>query len=151
MGELLKLREVADRLGISEPTARRYVKAGVLPSVYVGGSYRVRATDIEEFLRRAEVRPGENLPKAAAPSSEPEISGPDPRFWGDPSERPDPTAARIPEPSGKHIRVTVRDTLGSGASTVEITEESFLEVLRSVRRGEVSPEAVVERLRRESA
>jgi len=69
--ELLKLAEVARRLGISEPTARRYVKTGKLPSVYVGGSYRVRDTDIEEFLRRAEVRPGENLPKAAAPSSEP--------------------------------------------------------------------------------
>jgi excisionase family DNA binding protein len=67
--ELLKLAEVARRLGISEPTARRYVKSGKLPSVYVGGSYRVRETDIEEFLRQAQVRPGENLPKAGAPSS----------------------------------------------------------------------------------
>ncbi len=71
MVELLKLAEVARRLGISEPTARRYVKSGKLPSVYIGGSYRVRETDIEVFLRQAEVRPGENLPKAAAPSSEP--------------------------------------------------------------------------------
>ena len=69
MVELLKLAEVARRLGISEPTARRYVKSGKLPSVYVGGSYRVRDTDIEEFLRQAQVRPGENLPKAGAPSS----------------------------------------------------------------------------------
>lgn len=69
MVELLKLAEVARRLGISEPTARRYVKSGKLPSIYVGGSYRVRDTDIEEFLRQAQVRPGENLPKAGAPSS----------------------------------------------------------------------------------
>ena len=70
MVELLKLAEVARRLGISEPTARRYVKSGKLPSVYVGGSYRVRDTDIEAFLRQAEIRPGENLPKGGAPSSE---------------------------------------------------------------------------------
>jgi excisionase family DNA binding protein len=69
MAELLKLTEVAQELGISEPTARRYVKTGKLPSIYVGGRYRVRREDVEEFLKRARVRPGENLPLGGAPSS----------------------------------------------------------------------------------
>jgi excisionase family DNA binding protein len=69
MAELLKLTEVAQELGISEPTARRYVKTGKLPSIYVGGRYRVRREDVEEFLQRAQVRPGENLPLGGAPSS----------------------------------------------------------------------------------
>src|SRR5687767_322514 len=69
MVELLKLTEVARRLGISEPTARRYVKSGKLPSIYVGHAYRVRDVDVEEFLRQAQVRPGESLPKAGAPFS----------------------------------------------------------------------------------
>jgi excisionase family DNA binding protein len=69
MTELLKLTEVAQELGISEPTARRYVKTGRLPSVFVGGRYRVRREDIEAFLRAAEVRAGEPTPKPEAPRS----------------------------------------------------------------------------------
>ena len=67
--ELLKLTEVAQELGISEPTARRYVKTGKLASVFVGGRYRVRRDVVDEFLRQAEVRPGEDLPKAQAAST----------------------------------------------------------------------------------
>ena len=59
----LKLTEVAQRLGVSEKTARRYVKAGVLPSVFVGNAYRVDERDLEEYLERARVTPG----KAPAP------------------------------------------------------------------------------------
>jgi excisionase family DNA binding protein len=69
MAVLLKLHEAAQELGISEPTVRRYVKAGKLPSMYLGGRYMIRREDIEKFLHQAEVRPGENLPKGGAPSS----------------------------------------------------------------------------------
>ena len=62
--ELLKLTEVAQELGISEPTARRYVKTGKLPSVFVGGRYRVRREAVAEFLRQAEVTAEAPLPQS---------------------------------------------------------------------------------------
>jgi excisionase family DNA binding protein len=68
MGEYLKLPEVARRLDVSEKTARRYVKAGALPSVFIGNAYRVSEEDLEEYLRDARVQP-EEPPKAAAPPS----------------------------------------------------------------------------------
>lgn len=69
MAELLKLSEAARELGISEPTARRYVKSGKLPSLYLGGRYMIRREDIDAFLDEATVKPGEDLPKGGAPSS----------------------------------------------------------------------------------
>jgi excisionase family DNA binding protein len=54
----LKLSEVAQRLGVSEKTARRYVKAGVLPSAFVGNAYRVSEKDLEEYLEHAKLTPG---------------------------------------------------------------------------------------------
>src|SRR5215212_7384726 len=72
MAELLKLTEVAKELGVSEQTARRYVKTGKLPAIYLGGRYMIRREDLEEFLRQAQVKPGENLPLGGAPSSKDE-------------------------------------------------------------------------------
>lgn len=66
MARLLKLPEVAQRLEVSEKTARRYVKAGVLPSVFIGNAYRVNEEDVEEYLRRAKVEVGGDTPKAQA-------------------------------------------------------------------------------------
>ena len=66
MVESLKLSEVAQRLGVSEKTARRYVRAGTLPSVFIGGAYRVSEDDLEEYVRRARVQPGVGRPKALA-------------------------------------------------------------------------------------
>ncbi len=71
---MLKLPEVAQRLGVSEKTARRYVKAGSIPSVFVGNAYRVREEDLEEYMRRAQVTPSEvrEHPKAPTPQPDPE-------------------------------------------------------------------------------
>jgi len=68
MAEYLKLPEVARRLDVSEKTARRYVKSGTLPSVFIGGAYRVSEPDLEQFLESAKVEPGK---AQAPPSSEP--------------------------------------------------------------------------------
>ena len=73
MAEYLKIPEVARRLDISEKTARRYIKSGVLPSTFIGGAYRVTEEDLEEFLHRAEVKPEDASPKAPAPSPEPTL------------------------------------------------------------------------------
>ena len=54
---MLKIVEVGRELGLSEPTVRRYLKTGKIPSVFIGGRYRVRRSALEEFVRRSEVRP----------------------------------------------------------------------------------------------
>lgn len=64
MTNALKLSEVAHRLGISERTARRYVRSGELPSVYYGAAYRVSEEDLEEFIESRRSKPG----KAQAPN-----------------------------------------------------------------------------------
>ena len=63
MADYLKIPEVARRLDVSEPTVRRMVKGGKLPSVFVGGAYRVSEEDLEAYLESAKVVPG----KEAAP------------------------------------------------------------------------------------
>ena len=72
----LKLPEVARRLGVSERTARRYVRAGELPSVYVGNSYRVSEEDLEKYLEDARVRPGDDSGKVQAPLPLEDEAGP---------------------------------------------------------------------------
>ena len=67
MAGYLKIPEVARRLDVSEKTARRYVKAGTLPSTFIGGAYRVSEDGLEEFLHRAEVKPEPAVPLAGAP------------------------------------------------------------------------------------
>ncbi len=70
---MLKLPQVAHRLGVSERTARRYIKAGTIPSVFIGNAYRVREEDVEEYMRQAQVTPGESeTGKALSPQPDPE-------------------------------------------------------------------------------
>ena len=50
--ERLDLRTAAERLGVHYQTAYRWVRTGDLPAVKEGGSYRVRAADIERLAAR---------------------------------------------------------------------------------------------------
>lgn len=65
MADYLKIPELARRLDVSEKTARTYVKNGTIPSVFVGGAYRVSEKDLANYLHRSEVKP---LPKTSAPA-----------------------------------------------------------------------------------
>ena len=58
MADYIKLPEVARRLDVSEKTARRMVKAGKLPAVFIGGAYRVSEEDLAGFLESSKVDPG---------------------------------------------------------------------------------------------
>lgn len=75
MAEQLKLPVVARRLGVSEKTARRYVKSGALPSMFVGGAYRVSEEDLKGFLEGAKVTPSGGPPKAPASLQQPSFNG----------------------------------------------------------------------------
>src|SRR5215203_4812607 len=69
VADYLKIPELVRRLDVSEKTARRYVKAGALPSTFIGGAYRVTEEDLKEFVHRAEVTPEEASPKGSGRSS----------------------------------------------------------------------------------
>jgi excisionase family DNA binding protein len=70
VADYMKIPEVAQLLGLSEKTVRRRVKAGEIPSVFIGGVYRINRTDLNEYLKFARVRPG----KASAPPSQPNFN-----------------------------------------------------------------------------
>ena len=54
---LLSPQEVGDRFGVSVYTVRRWIQEGRIPAYKPGKEYRIRETDMEEFLRTREVRP----------------------------------------------------------------------------------------------
>jgi excisionase family DNA binding protein len=58
VADYVKLPEVARRLDVSEKTARRMVKAGKLPAMFIGGAYRVSEEDLAAFLESSRVDPG---------------------------------------------------------------------------------------------
>ena len=70
VADYLKLPEVARRLDVSEKTARRMVKSGALPAVFIGGAYRISEEDLVEYLENAKVEPGkvEALPSPKQPN-----------------------------------------------------------------------------------
>ena len=47
---LLTPRELAAALRVSEATAYRYLAAGVVPAIRVGGVLRIRADDLERLV-----------------------------------------------------------------------------------------------------
>jgi len=53
----LSLQEVGDELGVSDQTVRRWVKAGQLAAYKPGKEYRIKGSDLEEFLKTREVSP----------------------------------------------------------------------------------------------
>src|SRR5215207_4717713 len=60
--QFLSLEDVASRLQVSDQTVRRWVKSGKLAAYKPGLEYRIRESDLAEFLKAREVRP-----KASAP------------------------------------------------------------------------------------
>ena len=52
--KLLTVQEVADQVGFSLETIRRYIKRGIngkrLPAIRMGREYRIRPSDLREFL-----------------------------------------------------------------------------------------------------
>ncbi len=52
-GALLKATEVAKLLNISRSLAYQLMQRGDLPTVRFGGIVRVRASDLDEYIRRS--------------------------------------------------------------------------------------------------
>ncbi len=49
---LLKVREVAEVMRVSNMTVYRLIRSGELPAARVGRSHRVRQSDLEMYLSR---------------------------------------------------------------------------------------------------
>lgn len=47
---LLTPKQVGERLGISERTARDLIQTGGIPSVKIGGNRRVEAAEVDRFI-----------------------------------------------------------------------------------------------------
>jgi excisionase family DNA binding protein len=73
----LSVQEVADRLGVSVFTIRRYIRAGKLRAVKLDGVYRLSRDDLGEFLKSREIGAEPGLPGAAEPTP-PARPNPDP-------------------------------------------------------------------------
>ncbi len=62
--EWLTVPNVAERLGVSEETVRRWIRASELPVLDLGGpkvGYRIREKDLEEFMQQRYGRVGKAL------------------------------------------------------------------------------------------
>ena len=52
---LLTVAEVADHMRVSSMTVYRLIKAGSLKAVRVGKNYRIRTSDLDEYLSSSSV------------------------------------------------------------------------------------------------
>ncbi len=77
MTSYLSTQEVADRLGVSVFTIRRYIRTGKLRAVKLDGLYRLSHDDVREFLKTREIYLGPVPPGSGLPSPQaPERAGP---------------------------------------------------------------------------
>jgi excisionase family DNA binding protein len=57
--EYLSPNEIAEYLGVSPFTIRRYIKLGELKAVKLMGGFRIHRADLQGFLKAHEVNPSE--------------------------------------------------------------------------------------------
>ncbi len=71
--EYLSPNEIAELLGVSPFTIRRYIKLGELRAVKLLGGFRVHRDDLQRFLKAHEVNPAEEelLPEETAADKAP--------------------------------------------------------------------------------
>lgn len=50
--EFLKVKEVAEKLGVVKDTIYRLIRKGELPCHQVGRAMRIRWADVEDYLKR---------------------------------------------------------------------------------------------------
>ena len=84
MKEYYTTQEVADRLGVSVFTIRRYVRSGLLRSVRLEGSYRISRQELQTFLSQREIGPDLDDESAARGPSSSAASPDDPTQGGFP-------------------------------------------------------------------
>ena len=107
--ELLTTNEVAELLGISPFTIRRYIQLRKLKAVKLEGSYRVRRADLKQFLKAREIETEEELAALETDSDEEQDASPrrvtPPIKTARPSRKPSPpskrASTRVPGRAGR--------------------------------------------------
>ncbi len=61
---LLTVREVADAMRVSTMTVYRLIRSGALPAIRVGKHFRIRATDLDQYLEAQTFGGGNAWPAA---------------------------------------------------------------------------------------
>ncbi len=98
--EYLSPNEIAEVLGVSPFTIRRYIKMGELRAVKLLGGFRVHRDELQRFLKAHEVNPTEEelLPEEE-PESDAEPSALPPAASPAPAVRIQPAAIARPAPT----------------------------------------------------
>jgi excisionase family DNA binding protein len=55
--ELLSIKQVARQVNVDEKTVRRWIKAGELPAIELGGRYRIKPSELQAFLEKHRKQP----------------------------------------------------------------------------------------------
>ena len=64
----LTLKEVAEYLSVDPKTVYRFIQSGQLPAAKIGGVYRIKVSDVDEFFERRKL----STKEVAAPALEDE-------------------------------------------------------------------------------
>jgi excisionase family DNA binding protein len=132
--ELLSPEQAGERLGVSVYTVRRWIKEGRLRAFKPGKEYRIRASDLEEFLRAREVRPKAPRRSPFEPSFNDVLAG---------EERPE-ASSQPRTRSGAEGHLTIRRTPEDLAEN--LTAEQVREILEGVRDGRITVDAAERRI-----
>lgn len=76
--EYLSPNEIAEMLGVSPFTIRRYIKFGELRAVKLMGGFRVHRDELQRFLKAHEVNPAEEQLSSEENNTIPSESNPEP-------------------------------------------------------------------------
>jgi excisionase family DNA binding protein len=57
----LTLDEVAERVGFHRVTVRKWIVDGELVASRIGREYRIRKSDLDEFMRRKQIKPKDGV------------------------------------------------------------------------------------------
>lgn len=70
MPEFYSTQDVADRLGVSIFTIRRYIQSGKLEAIKLDGGYRVHRAALDAFLAERSTAPPAGAPPTPAPPAD---------------------------------------------------------------------------------
>jgi transcriptional regulator with XRE-family HTH domain len=152
--KLARLKEWRESHGLTQKELAAEARASEWTVVRAEAGAQVRTTTARRLAESlgvtvADLMEWPPVPLGEAPASQhpgptqtsvdPDVKGPDEEEWGPDRERP---KWEPPLSHGKDIKVHVGEKV--------ITERSFLEVARELRRGEITPEEAYERAKQKS-
>ena len=110
---LLTLRQAAEALGCHYQTLYKRVRTGEIPALVAGGSYRIRAADLDAWLSSRDAADGAVQRTA-------------PRDWG---AQADALQAAVAAGDAQAARTQIDRLIGGGATVAEICDHVFAPVL----------------------